>query len=71
MGYYKVGDVVEITKLIALDEELGIKVGDIAKVQRVKDYDDGDQYIICYNPKWNRLIDGLRRMVPRQLKKVK
>ena len=23
MGYYKVGDVVEITKLIALDEELG------------------------------------------------
>lgn len=71
MGYYKVGDVVEITKLIALDEELGIKVGDIAKVQRVKDYDDGDQHMICYNPKWDRLTDRLRRMVPRQLKKVK
>lgn len=44
----KVGDKVEVIKPWSMDKDLGIKVGDIAKVTYV-----GDDHVRCNNPRWN------------------
>lgn len=44
----KVGDKVEVISLWSMDKDLGIKVGDIAKVTYVE-----DDYVRCTNPRWN------------------
>lgn len=72
MGYYKLGDVVEVEYLVAYDSKLGIKVGDVAKVVAVRNYPDGSQMVDCYNPKWiHEKLNGIREMTRSQLKKVK
>lgn len=72
MGYYKVGDVVEVECLVAHDSQLGIKIGDVAKVVAVINYPSGAQMVDCYNPKWNHeKLSGVRQMARSQLKRVK
>lgn len=72
MQYYQLGDVVEVEYLVAFDNKLGIKIGDVAKVVAVRNYPDGAQMVDCYNPKWdNEKINGVRQMTRSQLKKVK
>lgn len=72
MQYYRLGDVVEVEYLVALDNTLGIKIGDVAKVVKVVNYPDGAQMVDCYNPKWNHeKLNGVRQMTRGQLKKVK
>lgn len=72
MGYYKLGDVVEVINLVSLDTKFGIKIGDVAKVVKVINYPDGAQMVNCYNPKWNHeKLNGVREMTRCQLKKVK
>lgn len=71
MIWYSLGDVVEITELVSLDKELGIKVGDVGKVVNIINHPDS-QYIQCYNPKWDHVkLNGLRQVVTRQIRKVK
>lgn len=71
MGQYKVGDKVEVTRLVSLDEELGILVGDIGKVVIAEYFGRGDCYIECHNPKWNHPhIKGYREMKESQIRKV-
>lgn len=72
MGYYKVGDVVEVVELVGLDSKFGIQIGDVAKVITVQNFHDGSQMVDCYNPKWDhKEINGIRGMTRSQLKKVK
>lgn len=47
----KVGDKVVIKYLAGLDEENGVKVGDVAKVVAATKYDE-DYW--CFNPRWRR-----------------
>lgn len=59
----KVGDKVEVIKVLAADEAANIKVGDVAKVTVVK----GPYWIQCENPEWE---DGYMPMRECQIKKV-
>lgn len=47
----KVGDKVVIKYLAGLDEENGVRVGDVAKVVAATKYDEG---YWCFNPRWRR-----------------
>lgn len=72
MERYKVGDKVEVTRLIACDEEYGVRVGDIGKVVIAEYNSEGDGYYIeCYNPKWtHQNLKGYREMMQTQIRKV-
>lgn len=71
MAKYKVGDRVEVIKLVSFDEEYGILVGDIGKVIIAEYGASGSSYIECYNPKWdNPNLNGRREMLDSQIRKV-
>lgn len=70
MGQYKVGDKVEVIKLVSFDDEYGILVGDVCKVV-IANYRAGECYIECHNPKWTHPnVNGRREMLERQIQKV-
>ena len=69
MQYYKLGDVVEIVRLVHRDGRYGIRVGDIAKVVQVRNFEGGVQMVGCFNPKWS--YGGIREMTRLQIRKVK
>lgn len=70
MVRYKVGDRVEVIKLVSYDEDYGILVGDICKVT-IANYRNDVCYIECHNPKWTHPnVKGHREMMEGQIRKV-
>lgn len=70
MANYKVGDKVEVIRLVSFDEEYGILVGDVCKIT-IANYSGDYSYIECQNPKWTHPnVKGSREMLESQIRKV-